>query len=142
MRRISLLAKSITGISFLILASAAMGFNAVNSIDEVRKLAGQMYDGPLISSNFAHNAQTNFVRMRAQAKAIFFIESADPAELRVSIDEFYELVQDDLDIVAERFQGEEGRELVAETVVLFEQWTPLMEGLFKRLESGSGETGG
>ncbi len=142
MRRISLLAKSITGISLLILASAAMGLIAVNSIDEVRKLAGQMYDGPLISSNFAHNAQTNFVRMRAQAKAIFFIESADPAELRVSIDEFYELVRDDLDIVAERFQGEEGRELVAETVVLFEQWTPLKEGLFKRLESGSGETGG
>ena len=142
MRRISLLAKSIAGISFLILASAAMGFNAVNSIDEVRKLAGQMYDGPLISSNFARNAQTNFVRMHTQAKANFSNESADPTELRESIDEFDELIRDDLNVVAERFQGEDGRELVAETVALFEKWTPLKEGLFKRLESGSGESGG
>jgi len=83
--------KLIIGFTVIIVFSGAMGFNAVDGIQRTSRLTNELFEYPLMASNFARGAQTAFVRIRM---------AGDNAPV---IAEQEHKLREDLSIVAERF---------------------------------------
>ncbi len=93
--------KLIIGFTAIILFSGAMGFSAVDGIQRTSQLTNELFEYPLMASNFARGAQTAFVRMRV----------AGDNEPLVAVQE--NALREDLAIVAERLRDPAGPALIA-----------------------------
>ncbi|MDP6818908.1 MAG: ATP-binding protein [Alphaproteobacteria bacterium] len=93
--------KLIIGFTAIILFSGAMGFSAVDGIQRTSQLTNELFEYPLMASNFARGAQTAFVRMRV----------AGNDEPLVTVRE--NALREDLAIVAERLRDPAGPALIA-----------------------------
>ncbi len=93
--------KLIIGFTAIILFSGAMGFSAVDGSQRTSQLTNELFEYPLMASNFARGAQTAFVRMRV----------AGDNEPLVAVQE--NALREDLAIVAERLRDPAGPALIA-----------------------------
>ena len=93
--------KLIIGFSAIILFSGVMGFTAVDGILRTSRLTNELFEYPLMASNFARGAQTAFVRMRVAG-------DNEP----VAADQ-EQVLREDLAIVTERLRDPAGAGLIA-----------------------------
>ena len=93
--------KLIIGFSAIILFSGVMGFTAVDGIVRTSRLTNELFEYPLMASNFARGAQTAFVRMRV----------AGDNEPVIAVQE--DALREDLAIVTERLRDPGGAALIA-----------------------------
>ncbi len=122
--------KLIIGFSAIILFSGVMGFTAVDGILRTSRLTNELFEYPLMASNFARSAQTAFVRIRV----------AGDDEPIITVQE--QALREDLAIVAERLRNPAGAELVAQIENDLQRLTALRAKKARLVEQGSrlGET--
>ncbi|MBT6441483.1 MAG: HAMP domain-containing protein [Alphaproteobacteria bacterium] len=109
--------KLILGFSVMILLTGGMGYLAITSIQETTRQTSEVFEFPLMSSNFARSAQANFVRMdRADLQAQHSV-TAEQTESEIELaQEFDSLIREDLEIVAERLRHDDGTAVIANIV--------------------------
>jgi len=85
------------------------GTHGIFSLNRMYQLTEKMYDGPLMSINFARSAQYDFLQI--ERTFVRFLQETDPdrrAELVQEIAEFRESFDVDIGIAAERLSGADG----------------------------------
>ena len=120
--------KILVGLAVVILLTMAMGGYAIVGLRQAASLTERLYDGPLMASDFAGSAMTNYTRLdlavtRALAK------TGDPTDIKTH----EEAILDDLAIVEERAPDEENRARVEAVREALGRWSQLRE----RLSDGS-----
>ncbi|MBR45698.1 MAG: hypothetical protein CMM31_04285 [Rhodospirillaceae bacterium] len=93
--------KLILGFVAMILLSGIMGFTAIDGLQRTSKLTNELFDYPLMASNFTREAQTAFARIRLADDNLGGIEEQE------------RLLREDLEIVGERLTDPAAAPLIA-----------------------------
>ncbi|MEE9588696.1 MAG: MCP four helix bundle domain-containing protein, partial [Hyphomicrobiaceae bacterium] len=99
------------------------GTHGIFSLNRMYDLTERMYDGPLMSINFARSAQYDFLQI--ERTFVRFLQQTDPdkrAGLAREMAEFRESFEVDIDIPAERLRGEEGLAAVTRVREALAEW--------------------
>ena len=137
---VNIQAKLFTGFAVVVGLSAAMGLNAVMSIHEVSNLTNQLYEQPMMASNFARSAQSNLTKMDASLSLA--LASSDPSEIADHIaaaEAYQEEFGSDLEVVEERIANESGAAIVMEITSLFDQWTEIRKAIAETVGSNTSD---
>ena len=132
--------KLYAGFAVVILLTIGMGFITIRGIESVSRVANDTFEYPLMSSNFARSAQSNFIRMdRADSIAIVTAtEDAFSEQLEV-VAELDVLIREDLDIVAERMRNAEAPPLIAQLRETLSDLAALREAQSESLLAGTAD---
>ena len=85
----------------MILLSGIMGFTAIDGLLRTSKLTNELFDYPLMASNFARGAQTAFVRIRVAGDDIGIVAEQE------------RMLREDLEVVGERLTDPVAAPLIA-----------------------------
>jgi signal transduction histidine kinase/CheY-like chemotaxis protein len=99
------------------------GTHGIFSLNRMYDLTERMYDGPLMSINFARSAQYDFLQI--ERTFVRFLQQTDPdkrAGLAREMAEFRKSFEVDIDIPAERLRGEEGLAAVTRVREALAEW--------------------
>ncbi|MEE8244750.1 MAG: HAMP domain-containing protein, partial [Pseudomonadales bacterium] len=131
-------AKLFTGFAVIVGISAAMGLNAVKSIDEVSNLTNQLYEQPMMANNFARSAQANLSKTNVSLSLALTSSDRSAFDHHIAAAEaFQEEFASDLEVVEERIVNESGAAIVLEITSLFDQWTEISKAI---AETGGSNT--
>jgi signal transduction histidine kinase/DNA-binding response OmpR family regulator len=128
------------GVMSIILLILAFGAYGVWSLHRIHDQTEQMYNGPLMSINFARSAQYDFLQIEKRFTRYF--EETDPArrgQLADEITGFREAFEDDINIAAERLSGDQAAATVARIREAVATWDDAWQGL---LHDTAGEAAG
>ena len=118
----------LVGFLIVIVLSAAIGGYAIHTIARISALTGQLYDGPLMASNFALGATADFGRLDRLLVAATLQDGGSKLQGQAdALAQAESTVTDDLSVVRERFPGEHGGELVASVSKLLGEWDRSMK---------------
>lgn len=119
--------KILVGLAVVIVLTMAMGGYAVMGLRQAAALTERLYDGPLMASDFAGSAMTNYTRLDlAVVRALAQLRdgaAVDAAEIK----KHEEAILDDLAIVEERAVDPENRERIEAVRDVLGRWTGLRE---------------
>lgn len=113
---------------FVIAISAVTGICSILVIDRTSALTAELYDGPLMASNFALSATLDFERAdRALVEAAIAEAGTRLADNKTAIMALEASVADDLGVVLQRFPEEPGPGMVGEVNKAVSDWDRLMK---------------
>jgi methyl-accepting chemotaxis protein len=128
--------KILVGLAIVIVMTMAMGGYAVVGLRKAASLTEALYDGPLMASDFAASAMTNYAKLDLAATlALQQRRDGTPPDI-ASVTEQESALLDDLAIVEERAVGPDSAAQIAnvrETLVL---WEALRTRLFADTAGG------
>ncbi len=91
-----------------------MGSYGIFSLNRIYEFTRAMYDGPLMSINFARSAQHQISRIDVTLAALANSVDADKRDALIAeIEEHRKVFAEDLDITEERVESTEGRRAIA-----------------------------
>jgi len=121
--QMSIRTKLIAAFGFVILLFVAQGMMAIRKLDATGTLVGQIYDQPLMSINFARSAHTSFVLLdRTVMRAVHDAGILRSETFLEELEELYDGLVEDLEVVAERSADRRVIEEVEKIQGLAEQW--------------------
>ena len=119
----SIKAKLILAFAVVVSLALLQGFIAIDKMDATGRLVGQMYDGPLMTINFARSARTNFLSLeRNMQRGLSDAELRGSDDYREQLEERYETVGEDLEVVLERSTDKRISDLVATIETAKAKW--------------------
>ena len=113
--------KMVAGFAVVVLLSNAIGLISIKGMSDLSALTRQMYDQPLMAISFAQSALTNFVKLDRALTLTLIGGQREVEDEATSVEEIFELVVEDLEVVQERFQSEKAQSLLAELAQLLEE---------------------
>ncbi len=117
-----------------------MGYVTIRGIESISQVANDTFEYPLMSSNFARSAQTNFIRLDRVDSIVSQSAAEEERTARLEFaGELNELISEDLDVVAERMRNEEAPPLIAQIRATLNDLAGLREAQFERLLSGEAD---
>ncbi len=100
-----------------------MGSYGIFSLNRIYEFTRAMYDGPLMSINFARSAQYDFSRIEvALSDLAVAVDDGKPETLIVEIEEHREVFAEDLNIAEERTRSAEGQAAVGRIRTALAGW--------------------
>ncbi len=119
----SIRTKLLLAFSLVIAATALLGFVAIKKTESVGDLVVKMYDGPLMSINFARSARTGFLQLERMSLdwSRGLLADGEPVDVEV-MEEAWEVFIEDIEVVAERSTDPRITELVAKVNADGEAW--------------------
>jgi methyl-accepting chemotaxis protein len=114
----------LAGFSIVIVVSAALGFFAMMIIGRTSAMTGELYDRPMMASDFARSAVADFLRLdRAVTLAAMSASGEMLKSAAAPIAGLEATVLEDLGIVQERFPGVSGPVLVGDVKAALADWS-------------------
>ncbi len=122
--------KLLVGFVAVISFTLVQGILSLNRVDHTGRLAGQMYDGPLMATNFARAARNDFLLLDRQ----LVIANHDPSVLKdedfaETLEDLVETLQEDLEVIGERSSDDRIAEKLANVLAASEKWWVLAQRL-------------
>ena len=113
--------KLLVGFVAVISFTLVQGILSLNRVDHTGRLAGQMYDGPLMATNFARAARNDFLLLDRQ----LVIANHDPSVLKdedfaETLEDLVETLQEDLEVIGERSSDDRIAEKLANVLAASE----------------------
>ena len=130
---------------FLVVVSLAViqGYIAVEKMDTTNRLVGQMYDGPLMTINFARSAKTNFLALeRSVQRGFRNPELLSDEDYLDTLTELQETIVEDLDVVLERTSDQRIVDLIGQINAEQEQWWDLASAAIESAGDGAATLAG
>ncbi len=109
-----------------------MGWYGILSLNRIKEITRAMFDGPLMSINFARSAQNDFLRIEVAVSRL--TTAADPEQRKSLIEAIgvhQEAFAEDLGIAEERLTSAEGLAAVGRIREAIAQWNSAWAGLKK-----------
>lgn len=125
------------GFFFVIVLFMTIGIVSNLEMRTLSNLTRTLYNHPLVVSNAALAANVEIVKIHRSMKDVVLLEN-QPAILSVimAVDESEKKVYQQLDIVADKILGEEGRKLEKETRKLFGDWRLIRNEVIDLVKDG------
>jgi methyl-accepting chemotaxis protein len=131
--------KILVGLAIVIVMTMAMGGYAIVGLRQAASLTEALYDGPLMASDFAASAMTNYAKLDLAAMlALQQRREGMPPDI-AAVTEQESALLDDLAIVEERAVGPDSAAQIANVKETLAQWEALRTRLFDD-KAGGGET--
>jgi methyl-accepting chemotaxis protein len=131
--------KLMLGFAATIAISATMGLYAAAGISRTTAMTGELYDKPLMAADFSRSALENFMRLdRAASIAVLSQDATALAELPEKAASLRETIEEDLEIVEERFPDSSAAPVLAEIREVVGGWTEAT----LRIAAAAAEPGG
>jgi methyl-accepting chemotaxis protein len=128
--------KILVGLAIVIVMTMAMGGYAVVGLRKAASLTEALYDGPLMASDFAASAMTNYAKLDLAATlALQQRRDGTPPDI-ASVTEQESALLDDLSIVEERAVGPDSAAQIANVRETLAQWEALRTRLFAETAGG------
>jgi methyl-accepting chemotaxis protein len=122
--------KILVGLAVVIVMTMAMGGYAVVGLRKAASLTEALYDGPLMASDFAASAMTNYAKLDlAVTLALQQRRAGTPADV-AAVTEQESALLDDLAIVEERAVGPDSAAQIANVRETLVRWEALRTRLF------------
>lgn len=129
--------KMIVGSAAVILFTVFQGMIAVDRIDRTSRLTGELYDGPLMTINFARSAKANFLQLdRTLTTAVVkpaLLASEDFVE---TLTDLHDSFREDLEVVLERSEDDRIASNLDAVGAMADQWWDLSEQAIASSEEG------
>jgi signal transduction histidine kinase/DNA-binding response OmpR family regulator len=107
-----------------------MGSYGIFSLNRIYEFTRAMYDGPLMSINFARSAQHDFSRIQITLADLAVAVDIERREALITeIEEHREIFAEDLDIAEERVKSAEGRQAIQRIRAALVAWDAAWEAL-------------
>ncbi len=91
------------GFGLVTALAIALGIIGIERMQSTGRMVGELYDGPLMSINFARSARMNFVIVEREAEKQLRLTASDSAEPDLeTLEELYDTFVEDVEVVAER----------------------------------------
>lgn len=120
--------KLIFGFGWLIIIFVLYQVYTLYEVHTISKLTRTIYDHPLVVSNASLQANVSITKMHRNMKDVVLFESDDRIQKSIAaVDTQEQIVYQELDLVRNRILGDEGKRLVEETRILFDDWRPIRE---------------
>ena len=120
--------KLIFGFGWLIMIFVLYQGYTLYEVHTIAKLTRTIYDHPLVVSNASLQANVSITKMHRNMKDVVLFESDDRIQKSIAaVDAQEQIVYQELDLVRNRILGDEGKRLVEETRILFDDWRPIRE---------------
>ena len=120
--------KLLIGFIAVILFTLVQGIMTVSKVDHTGRLAGQMYDGPLMAINFARAAKSDFLLLDKQ----MIVANHDPSvlaneEFVETLEDLNETLREDLEVIQERSDDERITNKLANVSAAADKWWALAQ---------------
>ncbi|MDA1101291.1 MAG: HAMP domain-containing protein, partial [Proteobacteria bacterium] len=135
----NLRAKLIAGSTAVILFTVFQGMIAVDRIEQTGRLAGDLYDGPLMAINFARSAKTNFLQLDRQ----MMVAAGQPKllasdEVGETLEDLHSGFREDLQVVLERSKDERIARNLNAVGAMADEWWRLSQLAIAAVKGGEG----
>jgi methyl-accepting chemotaxis protein len=121
--------KILGGLTAITIVTMVMGGYAAVSLQHAGSLTERLYDGPLMASDFAGSAMTNFVKLDRAVTRALLQRQAGAAVDTASVKEQESAIVDDLAIVEERSNDPASMTRINEVKTALGQWDALRDKL-------------
>jgi methyl-accepting chemotaxis protein len=113
----------LVGFLLIVVLCAGIGAYSISVIARISGLTGQLYDGPLMSSNFALAATADFGRLDGLLTVGALTDGGTGLSQQAgALTEAEAAVADDLSVVRDRFSDARGAALVSAVEALLQDW--------------------
>ena len=125
------------GVWFNILLFVVLGVYFISQVATLGGLTVKMYNHPLNVTRATLSADAGIVRMHRSMKDVALAGDQQTIQMAVEQVAGYEReVYQQLDVVTEWILGQEGEQLIAETIGIFRQWKPIRDEVIALMQAG------
>ncbi|MBI9045313.1 MAG: MCP four helix bundle domain-containing protein [Anaerolineaceae bacterium] len=119
---------------------SGMSIFAITQINRLASISEDIFQHPLQVTRAVITAEANIIRIHRSMKDIAYAANVTELENAVLlVDKYENVVYQQFDIVEERILGEEGQDLIADTIILFEGWKPIRDEVISFSRQGEQE---
>lgn len=129
--------KLIFSFTLTLLLILVAGIYSVTRIDLLGSLTAKMYEHPLTVTRASLTANVNIIKMHRSMKDVALANDAagiDSARSKVS--EYEQEVYRQFAIIEDRILGAEGKQLIADTIVVFRNWKAIRDDVINHMAKG------
>ncbi len=134
---INIRTKLLLAFGFVILLCSAVNIYGLIQMDVLAGLTTKIYNHPLQVTRAVLSADTGIVKMHRSMKDVAL--AADVAEINAAhavVNQYEQEVYKQFAIVEEWILGKEGATLIAKTIQIFKDWTPIREEVIVLMKNG------
>ncbi len=135
--KLNIRTKLILAFTAILLLSSAVNIYSLVQMDVLANLTTKIYNHPLQVTRAVLNANTGIIKMHRSMKDVLLTTNeANVVAAHSQVHQDEQKVYQQFAIVQKWILGQEGAELIAQTVQIFTDWTPIREQVITLMKTG------